>query len=87
MNASLFALLIVPFVLLISVLYIWRWRHTSDNRRSPINDKLLRAPGEWLMEQKGNLDEKISLRDEKEIELLKVQIEEIKVKASNPLAN
>tara|TARA_B100000029_G_C17530576_1_gene943116 strand:- start:47 stop:910 length:864 start_codon:yes stop_codon:yes gene_type:complete len=61
MNASLFALLIVPFVLLISVLYIWRWRHTSDNRRSPVNDKLLRAPGEWLMEQQGNLDEKISL--------------------------
>ncbi|MDP7050603.1 MAG: nuclease-related domain-containing protein [Verrucomicrobiota bacterium] len=60
MNASL-ALFIVPFVLLISVLYIWRWRHTSNNRRSPVNDKLLRAPGEWLMEQQGNLNEKVSL--------------------------
>jgi len=59
MNASIFVLFFVPFVLLISVLYIWRWRHTSNKRRSPTNDKLLRAPGEWLMEQLGHLDEKI----------------------------
>ena len=43
--------------------------------------------GNFLRDQKYSHDDSAVKILEKEIELLKIQIEEIKVKSSNPLAN
>jgi hypothetical protein len=62
MPAVIIALIAAPFVILIIAIYVWGWRHTSDNKRPPLKDedKLLRAPGEHLMEERGNIEEKVS---------------------------
>ena len=43
--------------------------------------------GNFLRDQKDSHDDSAVKILEKEIELLKIQIEEIKIKSSNPLAN
>jgi len=45
-----------PFLLLLAVIGIWYWRGKSQNRRAPLKDKLLRAPGEHLMETQSGIE-------------------------------
>ncbi len=59
MNSQALVLLITPILLLLAVVTIWKWWHSLGNRRAPSDEKLLRAPGEWLTEQQGEIEIKI----------------------------
>jgi hypothetical protein len=60
MNYKILALAVAPFLLLLAVWAIWKWRNSMGGLRAPTDEKLLRAPGEWLMEQQGEIELRLS---------------------------
>ena len=60
MNYKILTLMLAPFLLLLAVFAIWKWRNSMGGRRAPTDKKLLRAPGEWLMEQQGEIELRLS---------------------------
>ena len=60
MNYKMLALMFAPFLLLLAVLAIWKWRNSMGGLRAPTDEMLLRAPGEWLMEQQGEIELRLS---------------------------
>ena len=49
----------LPGLVLILALYGWQWRDKRRQRRAPVSDKLLRAPGQFLREEIARIDEQM----------------------------
>jgi len=56
MNFPALVLVFAPILLLLAIITAWKWWYSLGNRRSPSDEKLLRAPGEWLTEQQGETE-------------------------------
>ena len=50
-NLILIAVIAFPTVLVVAGLVVWRFWRNRDKRRSPLTDKLLNLPGEYLRKQ------------------------------------
>ena len=57
---QIITLIIAPYLPLLIMIGIWRWRYQPSRLRTPVRDKLLRSPGESLMQHQKKLSDDVS---------------------------